>query len=71
VKFEQILGRHVQEMRQASGLSDVLVMSFTKSMHLVFDARVARGLGRLDRLVGAHAVAVGWLWQVELVLTAK
>ncbi len=29
VKVEQILGRYVQEMRQASGLSSVLVMNCT------------------------------------------
>jgi hypothetical protein len=48
VTVGQILGHHVQEMLQASGLSSVLVMNWTKREHLVFDARVASGLGWLE-----------------------
>jgi hypothetical protein len=41
VKGEQILEHHVQEMRQTSGLSCVLVMNCTKRKHLCVDALVA------------------------------
>ncbi len=61
-------------MRQASGLSSVLVMNCMKSVDLVFDARVASCLGGLDRVVGGHVAdlaVVGWLWQVELTLIGK
>jgi hypothetical protein len=62
VEVEQMLGHHVQEMRQASSLCSVLVMKCTKRERLVFDARVASGLGGLGEVVGAHAGDFGYAW---------
>jgi hypothetical protein len=70
VKVEHILGHHVQDV-QASCLGGVLVMNCTKRAHLYFDACAASCLGKLDRAVGAHAVVLGWVWQVELELIGR
>ncbi len=61
VKAEQSIGHHVEEVRQASGLSSVRVMNCVKLAHRLFDALVASCLGRLDKGVGAHSVVFGWL----------